>query len=153
MTMDIMAGIAAASQALKIGREIREVAKDYENADLKSKIVSLVDSLSDAKSALIDAKEELQNAKADVEDLRSKLRFKVENTIRRNGLLYEKHADGSISPLPFCPKCADSGKFFTVLQERNANDARCPNCATSFATRAIRYWEKEPVSQSSVPQA
>ena len=146
MTMDIMAGIAAASQALKMAREIREVSKDYENADLKSKIVTLVDSLSDAKLALVDAKENLQSAKAEADDLRAKLAFKSTNTIRRNGMLYEVLEPGKVAAMPFCPKCSETGHFVTVRHEQNWHQSRCPNCSAPFATRSISFRDEEFLS-------
>ncbi|MBB2964751.1 hypothetical protein [Methylobacterium sp. R2-1] len=149
--MDVMAGIAAASQALKMAREIREVSKDFENADLKSKIVALVETLSDAKLALIDAKEELQNAKSEAEELRTKLAFKTDRTVRRNGMYYEIYDDGQPSYLPFCPRCTETGKFITIVQEQNAHQAKCPNCSTQFATRAIRFKDNQSASNPSRP--
>ncbi|MGX5776982.1 hypothetical protein [Methylorubrum zatmanii] len=149
--MDVMAGIAAASQALKMAREIREVSKDFENADLKSKIVTLVESLSDAKLALIDAKEELQNAKSEAEELRAKLAFKTDSTVRRNGLIYERYEDGKLSYLPFCPKCYEEGKFIKIVQEMNAHHAKCPNCGVAYATRAIRCRENETANSPENP--
>jgi predicted RNA-binding Zn-ribbon protein involved in translation (DUF1610 family) len=113
--------------------------------------VTLVENLSDAKLALIDAKEELQIAKSEAEDLRTKLVFKIDHTVRRNGMIYEIFEDGQPSYLPFCPKCTDTGKFITVVQEMNAHQAKCPNCSTQFATRAVRFRPNQSASSPNNP--
>lgn len=50
--MDIVGGLAAASQALGIAKALRGIEKDYDAATYRAQIAELIDALTDAKLAL-----------------------------------------------------------------------------------------------------
>jgi hypothetical protein len=138
--MDIMMGIAAATNAIKIAREIRDVSKDFANADVKAKVVDLVTDLSEAKLALVDAKERIQDLEGTIAELRGKLSFKADHTIRRSGLTYEVQEDGGVARLPLCPKCEGaSNTFMRLVRKQDIRMAMCPNCGTEYSFRAVSY--------------
>lgn len=57
--MDIMTGLATASQAIKLANDLRGNGKAMDAAEFKLKIADLTVALSDIKMALSDAKEEI----------------------------------------------------------------------------------------------
>lgn len=148
-----MAGIAAASHGLKMAKDIREVTKEFDSVELKAKISALQESLGDAKLALIDAKEDRQKLADEVEELKKKLSFKAERTIRRKGMLYERYENGRIALHPFCPKCTDEGKFFTLREQQNRSVLYCPNCSTIYTASSTIFREDELIYKDSAELA
>jgi len=55
--MDIMTGLTAISETLKITKELRAVDSRVGEAEWKLRLADMVDKLLEAKEALIDAKE------------------------------------------------------------------------------------------------
>lgn len=59
--MDIMLGLSAASQALGIAKDLKEIAKRSSDAETQLKIAELIESLANVKIALSEARGENQS--------------------------------------------------------------------------------------------
>lgn len=102
--IDIMTGLSAISETLKITKELRSIDNKIDVAELKLRLSDLIDSLLNAKEALQDAKENERSLKLDIEKLTGLLeeRGKYED---ENGCLYYLDDSGERDGEPFCNLC------------------------------------------------
>ena len=129
--MDIVTGISAASEALKIVKTLKDVENSLDNAEFKLRVVGLIDHLLEAKEALQDAKERERKLSKQIYDLKEQLRDQQRHEDDQ-GMLFELDADGDRSGEPFCNKCyVDSNKQKKFRLIRKAGDRpyyQCPKC-------------------------
>ncbi len=71
--MDLIAGIAAVSNALEIARALRAIDKSYDLAEAKAQMADIYMALGDAKIALSDAREAIAGRDQQIKDLEHKL--------------------------------------------------------------------------------
>ncbi len=102
--MDIMTGLSAISETLKITKELRNIDNKMDIAELKLRLSDLVDSLLNAKESLQDAKENERALKAKIAELMLLLeqRGKYEDD---DGCLYELDDNGKRVDEPYCNLC------------------------------------------------
>ena len=130
--MDIIAGIAAATEALKLTKELRSIDIEVDKADLKLRIVGLVDSILDTKEALQDAKEREFTLKEEIQSLKNKLnnRGSFED---EKGCLYLLADDGDRVGEPYCNHCyVEEDKLYRLRHFPAKNGMlehhRCDHC-------------------------
>lgn len=136
--MDIIAGIGAATEGLKLVNELRKIDKDLDKAELKLRLVDLADKLLDAKQALQDAHENDLKRKREIAALTAKLKQRAEMK-DANGLLYEVDGSGTNVGEPYCNLCfAREDKLirmrFFPATTSYGNRYRCDNCKTLVET-------------------
>lgn len=102
--MDVLGGIAAATEGLKLVNELRKIDKEVDKAELKLRLVDLADKLLDAKQALQDAYENQLSLRHEIDDLEAKLKLRA-SLQDENGLLYELKDDGTKAGEPYCNLC------------------------------------------------
>lgn len=131
--MEILAGIAAAKQALDIARAMRGLEQSFDQATMKAKLVDLIDALSDAKLALTDAKEDLAERDNTIATL--KANFELSGALIKADGDYEYFTGPNGKPLgfPVCPSCRIEGSIVQLKQDGASFDARCPKCKTKFS--------------------
>jgi hypothetical protein len=102
--MDIIGGIGAATEGLKLLNELRKIDKEVDKAELKLRLVEVADKLLDSKQALQEAQERELQLKDRISELEQKLtdRASFED---ENGLLFRKDASGGRVGEPYCNKC------------------------------------------------
>lgn len=137
--MDLMTGLAAASQALGIAKQIRDIDVSFDKADFKLKIADITERLADVKLALLEAKSELDEKNAEIARFKTVLQFRVEAVIEHGGLNYWKRNDGTVDTIAFCPKCFNRGTHIKPMRQANANFAVCPECGNEYSVRALMY--------------
>jgi hypothetical protein len=64
--MDLIQGLAAASAAIGIAKDLREIDRSVDEASYKLKIAELISALADTKIALADAKEKIMPIEAEL---------------------------------------------------------------------------------------
>ena len=69
--MDLPAALSAASVAVKITKDLRDVERGFEASEYKLKIADLQSALADVKVALVDAQEENRSLERKLEEIRS----------------------------------------------------------------------------------
>lgn len=134
--MDILAGLAAAKQAVDIARTIRDLDNALDQVALKSQIIDLMDKLNDVRSALQDAQDTLRERTAAIEQLKNDLAIR-EKLVERNGFKYResKEVAGEPAGFPFCIRCdhVDHRLIPNVTRLMGAGTV-CPQCKTEYKT-------------------
>lgn len=128
--MDIIGGITAATEGLKLVNELRKIDHEVDKADLKLKLVELADKLVDAKSALHDAVERERELNRRIEELKVVLNRKA-NLMDEDGLLFELDADREKIGSPYCNHCfVKEEKLYRLVGSPWNGGVRfdCSNC-------------------------
>jgi hypothetical protein len=128
--MDLVGGISALSEALKLTKELRSIDREIDKTELKLRLVDVVDRLLEAKEALQDAKQERQDLLVQIEELRRKLSERAK-LMDDEGLLFEISDDGKPTGEPYCNQCyVKDDKLFRLVpsQWNNAIRYDCSNC-------------------------
>lgn len=130
--MEILAGIAAAKNALDIAKALRGIEKSFDEATLKAQLAELISALADAKMAMVDAKESLAEKDREIEAL--KISFQTKSgLIRADGdYLYFPGPNDKPLGFPICPSCEADGTIIQLKQNGPANKCQCPKCKTEF---------------------
>jgi chromosome segregation ATPase len=134
--LDLVAGIAAATEALKLTKELRSIDRELDKAELKLRLVELTDRLLEAKEALQDAKEERRTLVQQLSDLEIKLRQKG-RLVDERGLLYEMNDEGKQQGEPYCNYCYVKEERLYRLrfmpdQEYAIAHYWCDNCKNAY---------------------
>ena len=138
--MPIVETLTAISTGLKIAKDLREIGKSIDEATFKLKIAELTEALADAKAELVAVQEELSAKDAEISRLKEAAKFRAEETVTKDGLLYQREADNTVAMYPFCPRCqAKEGLFIRLMPRSNLHQVDCPNCHTHFSGRAVWY--------------
>ncbi len=138
--MDIIGGISAATEGLKILNELRKIDKDLDKAELKLRLTEIVDKLLDSKQALQEAQEREFALRNELRHLEARL----EDTGRledQDGLLFRlDDADTRVGE-PYCNQChVKEGKLYRLLYGPYFGGShKCSNCDGVFgkADRSI----------------
>lgn len=130
----VASALAAVKTSLEIAKGLRAGSASLESAELKMKILELVEALGDARQNLLDAQDEIRALRtriAELEhagDVRSRL-------VRRDRLFYLP--DGESESGPYCPRCVEAeNKLITLNPSPSAfvtfGEHRCPECNKFF---------------------
>lgn len=131
--MEILAGIAAAKQALDIARAMRGLEQSYDQATVKAQLVDLIDSLSDAKLALTEAREVLNDRDKEIALLKANFELSGALVKAEGDYRYFTGENGKPLGFPVCPSCEIDGSIIQMKQDGASFDARCPKCKTKFS--------------------
>ena len=132
--MDIFGGITAVTEGLKLVNELRKIDKEVDKADLKIRLVELVDMLWGAKQALEDAQERETSLRNEIAELKEKATRRA--ALRdSDGRLYEIGAAGENIGEPFCNLCFVKEDKLFRMQNHGATVSKkahycCDNCKT-----------------------
>jgi hypothetical protein len=136
--MDIIGGIAAATEGLKLVNELRKIDQELDKAELKIRLVDVVDKLVDAKQALVDAQEREASLRNEIVALkdRAALRAALKDT---NGLLFEINEAGENVGEPYCNLCFVKEDKQIRMRHFEAKAGihshyKCDNCKTYVIT-------------------
>ena len=147
--MDIIAGIAAATEGLKVVNELRKIDKELDKAELKLRLVDLADKLLDAKHALQDAQERDFSQRTNIQNLEKALqqRGRLDDV---DGLLFELTDDGNRIGAPYCNQCyVKENRFFRLIfGPFMLASHKCSNCDGLYGSRD-RHYEAEQTSAQS----
>lgn len=143
--MDIIGGIAAASEAIEIARTMRNVQKAYDAVELKAQIVDLMDKLMDIKGALQDARDEKETLLAEVATLHDVAKRREETIIIQGfRMIASKKDPGEPQGFPFCLRCEEvDGRLLSTVSNPSGRGARCPECRSEYIHAPIYAWDSE----------
>ncbi|PZX11657.1 hypothetical protein [Celeribacter halophilus] len=68
--MDILTGLSAATQAIGIAKELRDIDRSVDESSFKLKLAELTDALADTKIALADAKALVAELEVQISEIR-----------------------------------------------------------------------------------
>lgn len=136
--MDVIGGIAAATEGLKLINELRKIDKEVDKADLKLRLVDLADKLLDAKQALQTAQETEFELRAEIAKLGEKLELKA-RLKDQNGQLFELDNEGNGIGALYCNLCYVKEEKLYRLRHFEAKQGsyahyHCDNCNTNIVT-------------------
>lgn len=128
--MDLIGGISAATEGLKLVNELRKIDKEVDKADLKLRLIELADKLMDAKQALQEAQEREFSLKRRIVELeeRNDLKDRLKDF---DGLLYEVDEGGREVGEPYCNHCfVKETKLYRLVGKSWDGGTRydCTNC-------------------------
>ncbi len=134
--MDLIAGITAASEAIKLTKELRGIDREIDKAELKLRLVELADRLLDAKQALQDAKETERDPLAQIAHLKDAIQRR-DSLVDEKGRLYETNENGERKGEPFCNLCfVKEDKLYRMRfmprSEYTAAHYWCDNCRNEY---------------------
>ncbi|PCI36707.1 MAG: hypothetical protein COB46_14480 [Rhodospirillaceae bacterium] len=131
--MDIMTGLSAISEALKITNKLRELDKKFDKSEFKMQISDLYMALSDAKIALADAKLELSKKDVEIDKLKSVHDSKM-RTSKYKGYNFGIDESGHSIGRPFCPVC-EKTKDIQIQLTRTiiTGTDQCPSCKAAYS--------------------
>ena len=134
--MDIVAGIVAVTEALRLTKELRNIDLELDKVELKLHLVDLYHRLLESKEALQDAKEERLALKQQISDLEGRLRQRA-NLFDERGRLYELDEEGNRSRDPYCNLCyVKEGKLYRMHRRNGHEYVRahywCDNCKNAY---------------------
>ena len=134
--MDIIGGIGAATEGLKLVNELRKIDKELDKAELKLRLVEVADKLLDSKQALQSAQETEFALRAEISKLEAKLDQRAK-LVDRDGLVFEIDDKGSPIGEPYCNQCfVKEEKLFRLVWTKRAAGSgyNCNNCKTLVIT-------------------
>lgn len=134
--MDLIGGIGAATEGLKLINELRKIDKEVDKAELKLRLVEVADKLLDSKQALQDAQEREFGLQKVIADLEAKLsdrgRFRD-----MNGFLFQIDENGKDVGEPFCNHCyVKEEKLYRLIDFPTMSGShKCNNCGEFLGAR------------------
>jgi soluble cytochrome b562 len=129
--MDIMTGLATASQAIKLANDLRGIDKAMNAAEFKLKIADLTVALSDIKMALSDAKQEIAEKDSEIADLKKRFKRTTE-LIEYQGFKYDKGTDDKPKGAPYCQVCDQKSGLLIHLADFGSVQ-NCPACNSKYS--------------------
>ena len=131
--MDIVAGLAAAANAISITKTLKNLEQTYDAAQFKIQIADLLDKLADTKLALTDAKETLAARDGEIVRLKQSQADRCTLVEGEGGYKFRSDEDGKKLGFPICPKCDPvDGRLVQLVQNDDVRSAICPVCSSSF---------------------
>jgi hypothetical protein len=141
-SLDIAAGLAAASQAITIARAMRDIERSYDTVTLKAQTVDLMDKLIEVRGALQDARDDLATKDRMIDQLKQAAEIRAE-TVVVAGYRYSISSDDKRQPAgaPFCPRCDTvDGRMIRCTETERGRNAKCPQCKAEFPDALIYLW-------------
>jgi len=134
----VVGALNALKAASDIAKGLRAIESGYEKAELKLKIIDLMELLSDARTGVLEAQEEIRGLQARIqeleaaEDLRDKL-------VMRDSMYYLVEASGEKGP--YCVRCYETDQQLMPLTEqpwqfREFGRWQCPECKRLYGTKS-----------------
>ena len=128
--MDIMLTISAITSALDIVKKVRDIDKNIDAAEYRSRIAEILDALTEAKLALIEAKSVIADKDEEIRTLKSTAQ-QTSSLVLHKGYYYKKNADGAPTGKPHCPVCLQKHKMIFQLEKDTNFPGHpwiCPSC-------------------------
>ena len=103
--VDSIGGLAAAGEAIKLARELNSIDRDLDRAELKIRLVEVIDKLLEAKEALQDAKGREQDLLQEIASLKLAAQNNAKFRHDGKGRMFEVMEDGRDADMPYCSTC------------------------------------------------
>lgn len=135
--VDIPVLLASISNSIGIARAVREI--NFDQADLRVKMLELIDTLTESKIALTDAQEDLQEKDREIARLTAAF-ARTGELVQRQGYQFLKNTRGEPQGTPVCSRCleVDGRIMLTTRHTGERGTVVCPQCKTVYtAARAF----------------
>lgn len=122
--------------------ELRHIDHQLDSADLKLKLVEMMEALAKAQSDLVEAQAELDKKDAQIARLQSEAAFRSTKLVGRGQFRFFADDAGNPKGRPICPKCERRGEYLEVVQDRSRGAGRityyCPGCNANYGQNVPR---------------
>ncbi|MGQ0559350.1 MAG: hypothetical protein ACT4OE_07170 [Sphingosinicella sp.] len=103
--MDLITGLAAATNGIAIAKALRQVDKNMDAATYKTQIAGLIETLTDARLALVEAKQTIAERDQEIKRLKEVDRESAKLIEGDGNYRYFPNSKGERSGFPICPRC------------------------------------------------
>ncbi|WP_421591105.1 hypothetical protein [Shinella sp. M27] len=140
--MDWAGALSAVATAVGVAKDLREIDKGLDQAEMKAKLADVISNLADVRIALVDAREEMRAKDLEIARLKETFAFKA-TLVDVRGFKFETLPDGTPKGFPFCPRCeVSAGKLHRLSRPKFGSDLACPECKTPYGDAPEYYWEQ-----------
>lgn len=130
--MDIATGLTALNSALGTIKQLQDIDKNFDKAELKLRMSTLYSDLADARIALSDARELLREKDAEISRLKERGDSRLPVVFYR-GFNFGLGSDGRSIGRPFCPVCEKTkGLQMQLTRTRIGRADMCPHCQAVY---------------------
>jgi hypothetical protein len=148
--VDIATGLTQLSHALKLVKELNNVDREFDKADLKIKIAELAGKLVSFQTTLADAREAIAAKDVEISRLKDALKI-VPKLAMCDGFLYGTNAKGEPDGHPYCPRCHTSdSRFMRTVGGTDLHISVCPECKQEYYRVNTEWWEMQARAQSTI---
>lgn len=140
--MDWAGALSAVATAVGIAKDLREVDKGLDQAEMKARLADVIGNLADVKIALTDARQEARDKDEEIARLKSAFVFKS-TLVEKEGFKFETFPDGEPKGEPFCPRCEQNFGRFYRLNWASAYKYDCPECKAGYSNVPVYVWEQK----------
>jgi len=130
--MDITSAISTISQSIEIIRFLKDIEKDYSNAEFKLKFAELYSNLAEVKVALSDAQTKISEQERIIEQISSKNVQKL-MTVEYRGYSFGIDKSGNSIGRPFCNVCLNQDGLQMQLVRMDSTIDMCPRCKAVYS--------------------
>lgn len=130
--MNFSAILATAKSAYDAVKELRQIEAKFAHAEMREKMVDLLENIADMREALIEARDEIATKDLRIRELEEKIAAKNE-LIEVDGYMYKKGEDGKAHGLPFCAACLESDGTQIRPAHLIHGHYQCPRCKAHYA--------------------
>jgi len=131
----IATGLSSIKTGYEIAKTIASLDSAIEKADLKAKILEVMDSLITAKAAIEDLRDEIRQKDQEIASLREDLRLKA-SVFRLKDAYYDIDKEGTVVGDPYCQTCFEStGKLYHLYETSSTSGVGhffCHICENDF---------------------
>jgi len=140
--MDFMTAISAAAQATGIVKDLRDIDKGFDLAEVRARMAGLYGNLADVKNALTEAQGEVRAKDAEIARLKSAFEYRGK-LVERKGYKFQAFESGEPKGEPFCRRCERHGYFSRLTPVESGDPAMiCPECKMRFGQVPSFPWEE-----------
>ncbi|OOG61968.1 hypothetical protein B0E45_31675 [Sinorhizobium sp. A49] len=141
--MDWAGALSAIATAVGIAKDLREIDKGLDQAEMKAKLADVISNLADVRLALVDARDEMRTRDQEVARLQEAFAFRA-TLVSVRGFKFEALPDGTPKGMPFCPRCEEKfGRYYRLSRTTYAGPKSCPECKTGYADTPEYDWGSE----------
>lgn len=130
---DFVSTISTLGHAVKIVKDLNQIDRELDKAELKLKIAELSGALATAQITLSEAQQEASSKDAQIQKLTDAFKEKADNMVEHEGFHYRKGPDGKPHGKPYCNRCLQNGKLFMMTTvARMGRPAVCAECKSEY---------------------
>jgi hypothetical protein len=130
---DIATTLTVLGQGLNVLKDLNNVDREWDKAELKLRVAELAGALSRANVSLTEAQTELKQKDDEIASLRAAFREK-KGLLEHHGYHYRKRSDnGQPQGRPYCSRCLQDGRLFmTTVSIKSGRPVTCPQCKADY---------------------
>jgi hypothetical protein len=130
----LMLALTAATKSIELLRAMKDLDKQYSQAELKAKAAELLSNLADVKVALVDAPDQIAEKEREIVKLRSAFQLRQET----DNFSFDKDEQGRPIGWPYCYRCEQIDGVMIKVHQGGGRDMVCPQCKRTYGSMEYR---------------